>query len=194
MTEGLLRQRRNLMIISILMVFIKFSEFKVKKLTISGLSFEELGNPSSIYVMIWVLFFYFLFRYHQYYAQEGKGSLFSQIDASLGIKVQNHSAEITKKISESASYTPNNFDSIKRQAWSITVRIPDHKYRGNDEMQEVTLDPFVIFKFKLACWFNACVNSSVVTDYLLPYFMALFTFFYCYGGTGFSLLNSLSAF
>jgi hypothetical protein len=194
MTEGLLRQRRNLMIVSILMVFIKFSEFKVKKLTISGLSFEELGNPSSIYVMIWVLFFYFLFRYHQYYAQEGKGSLFSQIDASLGTKIQNYSAEVTQKINEHASYTPNNLDSIKRKAWSITVRIPDHKSPGNDEMHEVILNPFVILKFKLACWFNACVNNSVVTDYLFPYFIAGFTLYYCYDGSGFSLLNSLSAF
>lgn len=69
MSSGLLRQRRNLMAISTFLAIYSISNAKIDKLNFLGNAIE-IGNPSSITIFIFILFFYFLLRYYQYFNEE----------------------------------------------------------------------------------------------------------------------------
>ncbi len=75
MSEGLVRQRRNLISVSCILIFLKFAGVEISKLTFLGMDFGKLGNPSALYLVIWVFYWYFLSRYYQYFSQEGRGRL-----------------------------------------------------------------------------------------------------------------------
>ena len=69
MSTGLLRQRRNIMAISILLPLYLFSGATFNKINILGNS-VTLNNPKLITIFLIVLFFYFLLRYWQYFNEE----------------------------------------------------------------------------------------------------------------------------
>jgi len=62
-SEGLSRQRRNLLVVSSLIAFFNFAGVKISKLSILGLEFSSFERPEALFVAIWLLFLHFLFRY-----------------------------------------------------------------------------------------------------------------------------------
>ena len=71
MSSDLLRQRRNLMIFSSILWFLKYAEIEITKFSILGIEFSSFKNPNSVYVAIWIAWIYFAVRYYQYFLQEG---------------------------------------------------------------------------------------------------------------------------
>ena len=69
MSQGLLRQRRNLMGISILLPLYLFSGFSLDKINILG-NQVNINNPKIITISMIVLFFYYFLRYWQYFNEE----------------------------------------------------------------------------------------------------------------------------
>lgn len=69
MSAGFLRQRRNLVLISLLLPLFVFGEAKLDKLNIFGTTID-IGDPSAIIGLIVLIFIYFFGRYWQYYGNE----------------------------------------------------------------------------------------------------------------------------
>lgn len=69
MSNSFLRQRRNLLGISILIPIYLLSDVKLEKINIIGNSFT-VENPSIFTYLIITIFFYFLLRYWQYFNEE----------------------------------------------------------------------------------------------------------------------------
>ncbi len=65
LSAGFLRQRRNLILISLVLPLFIFGEANLERLNIFG-STMAVNNPSAIYVVIITIFVYFFFRYWQY--------------------------------------------------------------------------------------------------------------------------------
>lgn len=68
-SDGLLRQRRNLLVISLLMPIFFISGASVKQINLFG-TVIVLQNPEVIKYSILILFSYFFLRYWQYYKEE----------------------------------------------------------------------------------------------------------------------------
>lgn len=68
-SEGLLRQRRNLLLLSLLLPLFFISGADVKEINILG-TIITVKNPSIVKASIGILFTYFLLRYWQYYKEE----------------------------------------------------------------------------------------------------------------------------
>jgi len=67
MSEGLLRQRRNLMVVSIALFFIFVGGISIDhEITILGAKLR-IANPLVLYVTLWIMYIYFFLRYIQYY-------------------------------------------------------------------------------------------------------------------------------
>lgn len=197
MSDGFLRQRRNIMLSSCILIFIKFSEFQIKKVSLLGISFENLGNPTAVYVTLWILFFYFLFRYYQYFMQEGfnkvRWAAYQEQERRIKVIAQN----AAKVINEKASYQPQQLVSIQKNSWEISVSFDNAKNDDGEltkSTEEVTLNSRKIFVAKLISWLIVCINSSVITDYILPYALVFLAVFYCFSGGEASLLSTLQAF
>jgi hypothetical protein len=67
MEEAFIRQRRNLLVTSTIVFLINFAGIEIgKQITLFGTKFT-INNPIVIYISIWIILFYFLIRYIQYY-------------------------------------------------------------------------------------------------------------------------------
>lgn len=67
MDEGIFRQRRNLMIISIVLFLISVGGISIDhEISILGAKLK-IENPLVIYIIIWAMYAYFFIRYFQYY-------------------------------------------------------------------------------------------------------------------------------
>ena len=69
LSTPLLRQRRNLMIISVLMLFVDMAGATVNKIVFSGVSIK-LDNPEMVVLFMYGFLLYFLYRYYLYLGQE----------------------------------------------------------------------------------------------------------------------------
>ncbi len=68
--QGLIRQRRNIFVASLIILF-----FSIGKPSIKSLKFpffdSDVNNPEVVIVFVWIFFFYALLRYYQYFAELG---------------------------------------------------------------------------------------------------------------------------
>ena len=79
MSEGLRRQRRNVLLLSGVLWFMKYGGLTVTKARLLGIELE-LQEPSAIYVALWVAWAYFLVRYYQYFRQEAVMALMMNLN------------------------------------------------------------------------------------------------------------------
>ena len=60
MTEGFLRQRRNLILSSLILFFVYYAEVEIEKLSFFGVELKDFGNPEAAVEGIWLIYGYFL--------------------------------------------------------------------------------------------------------------------------------------
>lgn len=72
MDDSLLRQRRNLILVSVLICGIELSGADIGKISLAGLNFDSAAvkRPEVIYYLIWVIWFWFFTRFMQYFTFE----------------------------------------------------------------------------------------------------------------------------
>lgn len=75
LSVGLLRQRRNLILISLIMPLFFLSGAAVNQINMFG-TVIHLQSQSGINIVLFVIFFYFLWRYLQYYLEENRAKEF----------------------------------------------------------------------------------------------------------------------
>lgn len=64
--SGFVRQRRNLMVMSLVVLFVEIADLKIDKLSIFG-NEASLGNTQAVNTALWVLLIYWFVRYAQYF-------------------------------------------------------------------------------------------------------------------------------
>jgi len=188
---GLLRQRRNLIITSILLIFLKFSGAEISKLSLLGLNFDGFQNPTAIYFFVWLLWLYFLVRYYQYYIREGVQLFVTEVSGVFNDLCEKPiQVEVKKYFPNSTEYF-QSYTDLRRRNWQY---IGQSEY--NDEGYKVENYSFNFPRWKLFVHevksiLHAFLNIPTFTDYLLPYVLALFTLIYCVTGWQGSLVNSI---
>lgn len=72
MDDSLVRQRRNLILVSVIICGIEFSGADIGKISLAGLNFDSAAvkRPEVIYYLIWVIWFWFFTRFMQYFTFE----------------------------------------------------------------------------------------------------------------------------
>lgn len=168
MNADLLRQRRNLLIISIILISIQIAGVRLKNgISIVGVTIE-FTHPERIIWGLWILWLYFLLRYFQYFKEEN----------DLGIH-EEMSEWIEKRIP--------NFDPFKNGFknwvewkfiffWSIYTS--DIQSKNQDQTYKhikSTQDPNnKIFKLSLSLrsFLHVALKTPRFTDYVLPFFVA----------------------
>ncbi|MCU7843311.1 MAG: hypothetical protein KZQ93_05680 [Candidatus Thiodiazotropha sp. (ex Monitilora ramsayi)] len=194
MSDGLTRQRRNLISISCILIFLKFAGVEISELTFLGLDFSKLGNPSALYLVIWVFFGYFLFRYYQYFSQEGKARLSRYYYEEMNKHVMNRSRELANNVKEGANFHPNQLSTLKSDKWVIRVT---HSGVKNDAGERDPIVEYVKFpinelkKYRVVSFLNINFHTSAMTDYILPFLVATVALIYCFSGSTSSLHEAI---
>ena len=71
--DGFIRQRKNLITVSLLLIFAEISGIEINKINLLG-NEVSLKNPNIVYIVLWMALFYWFARYYQYFRDlKGKG-------------------------------------------------------------------------------------------------------------------------
>lgn len=176
MSPALLRQRRNLIIVSLIILFMVIAGAKLDKMTFLGIQMT-FENPEAIVWFLKFFLIYFLYRYYLYFVQEENHSLknnfYTYLRKLTWHKLQNIRDELYPGVSGSSGNF--NFDSMektsvfKRQVKAIIAEDGYGGYiEGTFEINILTFSWDVLKAFIFSVF-----NRSYVTDYLLPFFIAI---------------------
>lgn len=185
MSEGLLRQRRNLMITSILLWIMKYGGVTFTKFSFVGFDIT-LKNPNVLILSLWIAFAYFLFRYYQYFSDEGVKKLQSVFSGTIENKCEPIIRNLVKE------KFPTNNDAIrysyaflKRDSWIYKGHALGSEFDpitgtniGSGHF-ELPIKRSQLWKGIVFAMIDTIFRNSVVTDYLLPFAVACFVLYYC---------------
>lgn len=114
--EGFVRQRRNLMIASLVLLFSEASDLKVAKIAAFGTDLL-VGKPENVTTALWVATGYWLIRYYQYarsqYADALEAAIYSRI-TTIGETVA--TSMLLRDRPRLAAEAPQNVNEGKRLA------------------------------------------------------------------------------
>ncbi len=187
MSEGILRQRRNLIILSVLIAFLKFGQVDINQVSVLGISFGKFGNPSGVYLFAWIIWGYFFYRYWQYFGQEGAPLFVGVYSRELDDKCRHKIGTILGKktggnaVKDSEGYFA--YSKLKKNRWVFDGSVVLAKdgvetYRPfSHEIPRRSLWGTLIWTY-----LNFLFRQSITSDYLLSFVIALGAFWYgCIG-------------
>lgn len=187
MSEDLRRQRRNIILISFILCFMKYGGIQITKTSVLGAE-VQFNNASAIFFGIWLIWIYFLIRYYQYFMQEGLRNIMISLTDNLTDKCRPVLKSVVKSEHPEVQIGSQTFDYNvhKKKNWYTIEFIatePKHTkghINGFDPIQFNMLISF--WKLRtgiIKSWIKLIFNQSVMTDYLFPILFALFTVIYC---------------
>lgn len=188
LSESLLRQRRNLLITSLLLFFLHQSGASIEGLSISGANIK-LSNPKAIYQGLWLLFFYFNFRYFQHYLDEGRHKLNSKWDEIFA----NNARELTNLyVRDIAAKTgvggsPEHLPSSElRKSGFLSWQVAKHSIywltlnnQRVDFPYDVPIPLKVLWRPIVRTCYEVIVLRSIFTNYALPFIFSAFVLGTC---------------
>jgi len=191
--EGFIRQRRNLILISILLVFAQFSGgLLLEKLNVFG-NTATLTNPIKLETLLWIGFCYLLIRYYQYFHYSGplgfqdtffnKRKLFYQkliIEKSLQYNTWLEEQKKTTSGDDSSvkRITVKSTHSFRQLLWdagvtvSLHVEYEDNHYSLPQENFIIQASHLIIPNFISLNY--VILKTPIVTHYFFPFLIALF--------------------
>lgn len=185
MNEGLCRQRRNLMIVCIILWILKDGDVTFSELNIIGLNIK-FKNPDAVYQFIWIAYAYFFYRYYQYFSNEGIKSLRLVFNDAFEIKCSPFIRKFVKKeIPSLDNAMLFSYAYWKNNGWKSTIDYTQPDCRDPDYGTSITskvdlnLNPWILWKGILSAIIDSIFRNSVVTDYLFPFVFAGFIPYYC---------------
>jgi len=152
-SDGLLRQRRNLLLISLIMPLFFLSGASIDKINILG-TIITIKNPLIVEYSLLILFVYFLLRYWQYYQEE---TYVKDMHREMHEHVYHlEKSYLNKKAKEKASFLDKDIVSVcftdSKYSWGCSfVGIPNKKDR-------------VVFPFMRECEFYIYPDTHGYND------------------------------
>lgn len=185
MGEGLQRQRRNLITVGILLWMLKYGGVTFTKFSFAGFD-VEFANPDAVILAIWIAFAYFLYRYYQYFSDEGIENLRKAFARALENKCEPIIKNLVKeKFPTNNDAIPYSYSSLRSNGWLYQGHALGGPYDpatgtmiGNEHFA-LPIERRELWKGVLAAVIDSIFRNSVVTDYLLPFAFAFFILYYC---------------
>lgn len=177
MGEGLLRQRRNLMIASILLWIMKYGGVNFSKISIVGFDLE-FKNPNALILSLWIAFGYFLFRYYQYFSDEGVKKLQSVFNEAYESKCKPIIRTLVEENYPTNTHKNYSYFILKSNSWIYKGAILNEGGRDTTPF-EFPIERWQLWKGIMSAIMDSIFRNSVVTDYILPLLIACTVLYYC---------------
>lgn len=171
MDSGLLRQRRNLIAISSVLIIYDFAAIKINQIGWMGTSIE-VGNPVALSVIIWMVWFYFLVRYYQYWSEDKSSYIWIDLTEMVRFKAHVYCSE-KHGIDKNTSW--NGTASLERKrlfSWHA-IAIKERGANEKPERKNYSIPILLLMWWSLAAFVTYCVNKKHVTEHLLPFALAI---------------------
>lgn len=187
--QHFIKQRRNLIVISLLVLFAELLGIQVEKINFFGIE-SKLNNPHLIKPILWVALIYWFIRYTQYLHDLGergfKKEFFKKMDAIIArkaFKKKINSDEFKKKLSVGNDMKERKFSLVsyydvrrKLKLYGLVLRIAHHDYYGSgstyDERETITeTKEFILPAIRSIVY--VILSTRLFTEYVLPYIIFL---------------------
>lgn len=181
MSDALLRQRRNLLVLSLLIAFLTYANVELGKLSVLGIEFAHFERPEAVRHALWIGWIYFLFRYVQHFYQEGRHRLAEVFWGTL----DEFSQPMIKRLvldEHPDDFRENcNFRTLRKWGWVYHGQ----EKAGRDQVGQEKINNFEMPIAPAKLWreiamsiFTVTFAKSAGTDYLLPFIVAATTAIY----------------
>jgi len=187
------KQRRNLILVSIILAAYICLGVELKKVSILGNTFD-INNTENIETFIWVLFAYLLIRYYQFYRIINNSDFLTVINTSMQkyvplVALSNFRKQDIKRVKEehpdgfNFKYNIKQHEVYTTYPWLWSLKISGHinweQEHGGGTQQfnevEFTISGKQLLWSKFKAYFNAYFHTPYITEYLLPFMVAIAT-------------------
>lgn len=176
MTEDFIRQRRNLYIVSGILLFAFLAKVDISGLTITGISFSSFDNPEMTYTFLWVIWAYFLYRFFVYFFENERETFLKIWRREIGRQTNRKLESIAiDHCDHEYAGNVNDYYSMKASEWRIHFQEKIHQERYDPKFENRIL-PIRYFQVALPISFGAirfCILTPAVTNYLLPAILSI---------------------
>ncbi|MGM0564515.1 MAG: hypothetical protein ACQES2_09300 [Pseudomonadota bacterium] len=180
--DGTLRQRRNLLLITSLLVFMHHGKVAFgTDVKIFGAS-ASIGNPSFILQFLFLIQAYFLWRFYQYFNADGAYfKLKSQFHHTLTNKLDSSTLQqIFKELpagmsSLSGSYSYNNLEGYDSNFFQIEVEVLNSNGGFENEKFSVRVPKAPIKRQHISALIGFIFRGRILTDFFLPYLLVAYS-------------------
>jgi|SRR3989338_2386014 len=167
MDSDLLRQRRNLMMISGGLLLFDFANVTVAKVSILGTELL-IGNVKVLIYCAWFLWGYFLLRYYQYLRAESDLGISTSFRSLLEGKAK---AYLFQKLGKEHF---RGYFSFTRSGLRLKYSMMEYQTNiGTDlEIEKGVLPLLKTAWWYAKSWFHIAAHTPKVTDHILPFLLA----------------------
>ena len=173
MNADLLRQRRNLIVVSGVLLIFDFSQVKITKVSVLGTELF-IGNAQVLMACAWILWAYFLLRYYQYWCAEPE----SYVRAAFSERLDHYARSYTKAKPVQEPTYGQVYDNYKIARvgfakWTYTVQTYDVSTSGlaDGPTHRLPLWRMVLWWVRASAY--VCFQTPHATDHVLPFVLAL---------------------
>lgn len=183
LSPGLHRQRRNLILISTVILFLDFADADIKGIKLIGLDIS-LGKPEVINYFLLAFLFYFLIRYYQYLCQESDLKIKKEFYTKLYLLTYQKVHTLKNQCHPDTESYDGTYDFRKMKKISTFQREATFLYpndEGKNETKKFNVDIKKFILDYILSGLHILINRSYLTDYFLPIILAIFAIYYNIG-------------
>lgn len=190
--EGFRRQRRNLLIVSLVLLFSETAELTISELNLFG-NVVHLANPATITYALWVAYLYWLWRYYTYFHDLSNRNILAtyryrlyELIKQIGFRKLCRDSVVTKRLNQTDVITIDrnttiaNTMLIPRSLTRFEIRVKLYGTKASGYSGEIdNIDffyikaPMSIIAAHVVAWGHVFFRTSLVSEYLLPFCIAL---------------------
>ncbi len=199
--SGFVRQRRNLILVSLVLLFVQGHTVTFKEFNIFGtqLAMEKPLNPE---LYIWIAFFYLLWRFYVYFHDEGEKSFKAKHRSRL-VKLVEQLAVKKLSIDPDASKVLKNYlnqigatdwrfiessysGGVSDTKWQMSLDLTLMGYRDKNDRTNipfpapigVTIDGIKYISATIRAWLYVLFRTHDFSEYIVPFIIAAIPLLY----------------
>lgn len=171
MDEDILRQRRNLIAISTVLILFDFADVQIAKVGVLGTELV-VGSPDVLILFIWTIWAYLLLRYYQYWRRDSR-SFFIR---TLYDKVRDYASRYSDRRSFKERHKLDSKSDLFIEApWDMRFSITNFtpKLGTSSEIFSMKVPLWLVLYWKIKATIHFVVHTPHFTDHSLPFALAL---------------------
>lgn len=178
MSDHLIRQRRNLIITSLIVIFILYTDVQISKISIFGI---EIQTPKHETLMnsLWAIWIYFLIRYYQYLRIEPETGFWGICNYKAKINI---AIMIGKIINNETDHGPRiergiilqNMEKKSFFKWEYILKDYSPKSDMDEEVERIEIQSYKFVLPIVRGVLSTTVNTAKFSDNVFPVLLALF--------------------
>ena len=172
MDSDLLRQRRNLLLISCGLILYYLAGVEIESVGLLGTQLS-VKNPHILLAFSWLLWLYFLIRYHQYWRAKNHKEVRLAFHDALRRRTHSHatSERMSRKLGHNNALYSIGFNGLRPYYYHLKA----NTRAGMDRVPIESVHPLRYIKWVISAALEVVVQTKHFTDYLLPLLLAVAT-------------------